>query len=72
MARAQATIIKTANPAGWYWTFDRLDTPDATVDNFATAANPNAALDFIKPLIAGLPGTMSRVVITVDSFEPPT
>lgn len=70
MSKAKATIVKTANPAGWYWTFDRLDVSDATVDNFATAANPNAALDALKPLIGAMPGTLSGVTILVDSFEP--
>lgn len=70
MAGAHARIFRTASPAGWAWTFDRTDTPDAAIDNFATAANPNAALDAIKPLIGALPGTLSEFTIKVSSFEP--
>jgi hypothetical protein len=69
MSRAKAEILKTANPAGWFWTFDRLDILDAAIDNTASAANANAALDAIKPLIAGMTGTLSKVTILVDSFE---
>lgn len=70
MARAQAKIVKTTNPVGWFYTFDRIDTQDGAMDNMATAANPNAALDAIKPLIAALPGSLSNVTIIVETFEP--
>lgn len=71
MARAQVTILKTANPPGWVWTFDRNDLLNDSVDNFATAVSPSAALDAVKPLIGQMPGTLSKLVLTVDSFEPP-
>jgi len=70
MARAQARIFRINNPAGWAWSFDRLDTPDAGIDNFATAVSPNAALDAIKPLIQVMPGTLSKIDFVADTFEP--
>lgn len=70
MARAKAVIFKTTNPAGWAWTFDIVSTLDGSVDNSASAANPNAAMDAIKPLIQAMQGTLSRVEMTIDSFEP--
>jgi hypothetical protein len=70
MARAQAKVFKVANPAGWTWTFDRLDVTDGVIDNVASAANPNAALDAIKPLIGAMPGSLSTVILTIDTFEP--
>ena len=69
MAKAKAVIAKTANPVGWFYTFDRLDVNDAAIDNMATVANPNAGLDAIKTLAAALPGTLSVITITVETFE---
>ena len=71
MATAQAKIFKTTTPAGWTYTFDRTDLNDGAIDNSATAANPNAALDAIKPLIAALPGSLSIVTVNVTTFEAP-
>jgi len=70
MATAQAKIYKTSSPAGWYYTFDRSDISDAGVDNFATAANPNAALDSLKTLVGALPGTLFQIEFTARTFEP--
>jgi len=70
LSTSLARIFKTANPAGWAWTFDRTDTPDAAIDNFATAANPNAALDALKSLIGGQPGTLSVIEIKSTAYEP--
>jgi len=69
MSTANARIIKTANPVGWFYTFDRTDISDAAIDNMATAANPNAALDSLKTLIAAMPGTLASVTINVSAFE---
>ena len=70
MARAQSLIQKTSNPAGWFYTFDRIDVADSAIDNMATATSPTTALDAIKPLISGLPGTLSKVTVIVETFEP--
>lgn len=70
MSASIAKIFRTANPAGWAWTFDRVDTPDAAIDNFATAANPNAALDALKALIGAQPGTLSSIEIKSFTYEP--
>lgn len=69
MPTSIAKIFKTANPVGWAWTFD-VQPPDAAVDNFATAANPNAALDALKPLIGGMSGTLAMVEIKATTFDP--
>jgi hypothetical protein len=71
MAKANIRIYRTLSPAGFAWSFDRTDTQDSGIDNFATAANPNAALDAIKPLIAAMPGSIATVDMRVDTFEPP-
>lgn len=69
MATARSDIFKTASPAGWSYTFDRTDVNDGVVDNSATAVSASAALDAIKPLIAALPGTLSRVQVNITTFE---
>lgn len=69
MSQAQIRIFKTTSPVGWAWTFDRSDTPDAGIDNFATAANAPAALDAIKPLVAAMPGVLSTITIIASAFE---
>jgi hypothetical protein len=70
VAKANVRIYRTLAPAGWAWSFDRTDIQDSGIDNFATAANPNAALDAVKPLISAMPGTLSTVDMKVDTFEP--
>jgi hypothetical protein len=70
VSTAKVRIYKTGSPAGWAWTFDVTTTPDASIDNVGTATGAAAALDAIKPLIAGMAGTLSSVDMTVQSFEP--
>jgi len=69
MAKAHAIIYKVLSPAGWAYTFDRIDLLDAGIDNNGTEANANAALDAIKPLILNLPGSLSKVTLVIDTFE---
>lgn len=71
MATAQYRIFKTTSPAGWAWTFDRTDISDGAIDNFATAANAGAALDAIKALVGGVPGTLYAIQGNISTFEPP-
>ena len=71
MAKSQAKIFRTGSPAGWLWTYDRLDVSDGAIDNTASATNPNTALDAIKPLIGAMPGTISSIVITSETHETP-
>ena len=70
MATAQAKIFRVANPSGFVYTFDRTDVQDGVLDNSASAGTAGAALDAIKALIGGLPGTFSNASISVITFEP--
>jgi hypothetical protein len=69
MATAKAVISKTTSPAGFFYTFDRTDVNDGSTDNMATAANAAAAIDAIKALAGGMPGVISNINITINTFE---
>ncbi len=71
MARGQGLIQRTSTPNTWLWQWDNLSSPNDAIDNFATAANPSAALDALKPFATGLPGSLSKITVTVESFEGP-
>ena len=62
---ARAVIKRSATGGPFIYEFS---TNGTGVDNAATGvANVSAAIDAIKPLIAALPGTIQRVVVTVVS-----